>query len=144
VSIDHYKIQGLKIPHYNRGYIAVTLHKRILISYLPQTILKVTPRNTILLIALPWQPSSRLKHHYQQVKLVGSVTVVQPDSSGQDQTVPTAPLEVPPLEVAAVKPLWPAELLPTPRAPQPAAASRRCSIIVSTSRYREHQRPPGG
>jgi hypothetical protein len=39
------------------------------------------------------------------VKLVGSVTVVQPDSSGQDRTVPAAPLEVPALEVAAVKPL---------------------------------------
>jgi hypothetical protein len=36
-----------------QGYIAVTLHKSILLSYLPQTILKVTPRSTILLIASP-------------------------------------------------------------------------------------------
>jgi hypothetical protein len=106
------------------GYIAVTLHKSILLSSLPQTILKVTPRSTILLIALPWQPSCRLKHHYQQVKLVGSVTVIQPDSSGQGQNVPAAPLEVPALEVVAIKPLWPAELLSVPRPPQPAAAYR--------------------
>jgi hypothetical protein len=66
----------MKTPQYNTGYIAVTLHKSILLSYLPQTILKVTPRSTILLIALLWQPSCQLKHHYQQVKLVGLVTVV--------------------------------------------------------------------
>jgi hypothetical protein len=35
-----------------QGYSAVTLHKSVLISYLPQTILKVTPRSTILPIAL--------------------------------------------------------------------------------------------
>jgi hypothetical protein len=31
---------------------------------------------------------------------------------------------VPALKVADVKPLWPAELIPSPRSPQPAAASR--------------------
>jgi hypothetical protein len=66
---------------------------------------------------MSWQPSCPLKHHYQQVKLVGSVTVVQPDSSDPDQIVPAAPLEVPELEVAAVRPLWPARLPPAPRPP---------------------------
>jgi hypothetical protein len=91
-----------------QGYIAVILHKSVLLSYLPHAILKVTPRGTILLITLPWQRSCRLKHHYPQVKLVGSVTVAQPDSSDQDQTVPATPLEVPALEVAVVRTLWPA------------------------------------
>jgi hypothetical protein len=67
---------------------------------------------------------------------VGSVTVVQPDSSSPDQTVPAAPPEAPVLEVAVVKPLRPARLQPRPRPPQPAAASRQCSVTVSTSRYR--------
>jgi hypothetical protein len=113
VSIEHYKVQGLQIPHYNMGYIAVILHKTILLSSLPQSIQKVTHRSTILLIAIPWKPSCQLKH-YQQVKLVGSVTVVQPDSSGQVQIVPTAPLEVPALEVVAVKLRWPTDVTTRP------------------------------
>jgi hypothetical protein len=65
----------------------------------------VTPRSKILLTVVLWQPSYQLKHHYQQVNLVGSVTVVQPDLSDPDQTVPVAPPEVPQLEVAAIMPL---------------------------------------
>jgi hypothetical protein len=38
--------------------------------------------------------------------------VVQPDLSDPDQTIPAAPPEVPELEVAAVKPLWPTRLQP--------------------------------
>jgi hypothetical protein len=59
----------------------------------------VTPRSTILLIIALWQPSCQLKHHYQQVKLVGSVMMVQHDSSDLDQTVPAAPPEVPELDL---------------------------------------------
>jgi hypothetical protein len=75
---------------------------------------------------------------------VGSVTAVQPDLSGPDLTVLTAPPEVPALEVAAVKPLWPARLQPAPRPPQPTAASRQCSVTASVSQSREHRHPPRG
>jgi hypothetical protein len=73
---------------------------------------------------------------------VGSVTAVQPDSSDPDQTVPATLPEVPALEVATAKPLWPARLQPAPRPPQPAATSRQCSVALSTSRSREHRHPP--
>jgi hypothetical protein len=53
MSIEHYKIQGLKTPHYNKGYIAVTLHKSILLSSLPQTILKVTLGAQFFLLHCP-------------------------------------------------------------------------------------------
>jgi hypothetical protein len=75
--------------------------------------------------------------------MVGSITVVQPDSSDQVQTITAAPLEMPALDVVAVKLRWPAELLSAPRPPQPATASQRCSVTVSTSRYHQHLRPPG-
>jgi hypothetical protein len=69
---------------------------------------------------------------------VGSVTVVQPDSSDPDQTLPAAPLEVPALEVAAVRPLWPVRLQPAPRPPQPTAAYQQCFVTTSISQSREH------
>jgi hypothetical protein len=93
----------------------------------------VTPRSTILLVVVLWQPSYQLKNHYQKVKLVGLVTVVQPDSSDPDQTIPAAPPEVPELEVAAVRPLWPARLQPAPRPPEPTTAYRQCSVTVLIS-----------
>jgi hypothetical protein len=52
------------------------------------------------------QPSCRPKRHWRQVKLVGSVVVVQPISPSQDETDPAAPPEVPP-EVVAAEPRWP-------------------------------------
>jgi hypothetical protein len=76
------------------------------------------------LITILRQPSCRPKHHCQQVKQVGSVAGVQPDSPGQDQTDPTAPLEVRPPEVVAAEPQQPTELLSVPLPPLPAAASR--------------------
>jgi hypothetical protein len=78
----------------------------------------------IPLITILWQPSCEPKHHCQQVKPVGSVVVVQPDSPGQDQTDPAAPPEVPPPEVVAVDPQRPVELLSVPLPPLPAATSR--------------------
>jgi hypothetical protein len=101
--------------------------------------------STILLIVVLWQPSNQLKHHYHQVKLVGSVTVVYPDSSDPDQTAPAAPPEVPELEVAAVRPLWPVRLQPAPRPPQPAAAYRQCSVTASITQSRDprgYEPPP--
>jgi hypothetical protein len=85
---------------------------------------KATHRSTIHLITTLRQPSCRTKRHCQQVKPVGSVAVVQPDSPGQGQIDLAAALEVPLPEVVAVEPQWPAELLPVPQPPLPAAASR--------------------
>jgi hypothetical protein len=110
-------------------------------AQLPQTNIKVTHRSTIPLVAILWQPSCRPKHHCPQVKPVGSVAVVQPDSSGQDQTDPSAPPDVPLPELVAVEPQRPAELLSVPLPPQPAIASQRCSVTGLTSRCRQHPRP---
>jgi hypothetical protein len=49
---------------------------------------------------------------------------------------------VPLPEVVAVEPQWPAELLSVPLPPQPAVASLRCSVTVSTFRCRQHPHPP--
>jgi hypothetical protein len=105
---------------------------------------KVKPRSTSFPVVVHWQPSYQLKHHYPQVNLVGSVTAVQPASSDLDQTDPAAPLEVPGLEVAAVRPLWPARLQPAPQPPQPATAYQQCSTAASTSQSRERRHPPRG
>jgi hypothetical protein len=103
---------------------------------------KVTPRIITLLIVVAGQPSCPPKHHYLQAKLVGSVAVVLPDSSGPDRTDPAGPLEVPALEVGAVKPLWPARLQPAPQPPPPAAAYRQCSVAASTSQSHTRRHSP--
>jgi hypothetical protein len=125
------KVQVLTMPHYNMGYIEVMLHKSILLCSPSQTNQKVTHRSTIPLITILRQPSCRPKHHCPQVKPIGSIA-----------SSLTHLVEVPLLEVVAVEPQRPAELLYVRLPPLSTAASWRCSVTVSTSRCRQHPRPP--